>query len=122
MPRVFVYGTLRRGESHAHLLQAARYLGPHVTEPRFTLCDLGQYPAAVSWGVTALHGEVYEIDDALLDRLDEYEEYPAVYERRLIATSHGEAWIYLLKAPPAVACVIMHGDWCRRDELELEFE
>jgi gamma-glutamylcyclotransferase (GGCT)/AIG2-like uncharacterized protein YtfP len=120
MPRVLVYGTLRRGESHAHLLQGARYLGPHVTEARYTLCDLGQYPAAVSWGVTAIHGEVYDLDEALLGRLDEYEEYPAVYDRRLIGTAHGDAWMYLLKAPPAVACVIAHGDWRRRGELELE--
>jgi gamma-glutamylcyclotransferase (GGCT)/AIG2-like uncharacterized protein YtfP len=120
MPRVFVYGTLRKGESHAHLMQGAHYLGPHVTEPRYTLYDLGEYPAAVPGGVTSIHGEVYALDDAQLATLDEYEEYPAVYDRRLIGTAYGEAWIYLLRAPPAVACVIAHGDWRRRAEPEFE--
>jgi gamma-glutamylcyclotransferase (GGCT)/AIG2-like uncharacterized protein YtfP len=120
MQRVFVYGTLRRGESHAHLMQGARYLGPHVTEPRYTLCDLHDYPAAVSWGVTAIRGEVYEVDDDLLRRLDAYEEFPSVYNRRLIHTPYGGAWIYLMLAPPTMACVIGHGDWCRRDQVVLE--
>jgi gamma-glutamylcyclotransferase (GGCT)/AIG2-like uncharacterized protein YtfP len=120
MQRVFVYGTLRRGESHAHLMQGATCLGPHITEPCYTLCDLDEYPAAVSWGVTAIRGEVYEVDDALLRRLDEYEEFPKVYNRRLIHTPYGGAWIYLMLAPPAMACIIAHGDWCRRDRLELE--
>ncbi len=119
MHRIFVYGSLRRGESHAHLLKDAKYLGPHVTEPRYTLCDLGEYPAAVSWGVTAIHGEVYDVDDATLRVLDEYEEFPAVYNRRLISTPYGGAWIYLVMAPPAVTCIIVHGDWCRRDQIDL---
>jgi gamma-glutamylcyclotransferase (GGCT)/AIG2-like uncharacterized protein YtfP len=120
MHRVFVYGTLRRGESHAQLMQGARFLGSHITDPRYTLCDMSEYPAAVSWGATAIHGEVYEVDNALLRRLDEYEEFPEVYNRRLIHTPYGGAWIYLMLAPPAVACVIAHGDWCRRDQVELE--
>jgi gamma-glutamylcyclotransferase (GGCT)/AIG2-like uncharacterized protein YtfP len=120
MQQVFVYGTLRRGESHAHLMQRARYLGPHVTEPRYTLCDMGECPAAISWGTTAIHGEIYEVDNDLLRRLDEYEEFPRIYNRKLIHTPHGGAWIYLMLAPPAMACVIGHGDWCRRDQAELE--
>ncbi|MGH8458615.1 MAG: gamma-glutamylcyclotransferase family protein [Nevskiales bacterium] len=120
MQRVFVYGTLRRGESHAHLMQDAEYLGLHVTEPRYTLCDMGEYPAAVSWGVTSIRGEVYDVDDALLRRLDEYEEFPGVYNRRLVHTPYGGAWIYLILAPPVVSCVIGHGDWCRRDQFDFE--
>lgn len=120
MHRVFVYGTLRRGESHAHMMAGASYLGPHITEPRYTLCDLGEYPAAVSWGVTALRGEVYDVDDSLLRRLDEYEEFPSVYHRRLIPTAYGGTWIYLIITLPAMSCVIGHGDWCQRDKLDLE--
>jgi gamma-glutamylaminecyclotransferase len=120
MHRIFVYGTLRRGESHAHLLNNAEYLGPHLTEPRYTLCDLGDYPAAVSWGVTAIHGEVYDVDDQTLHMLDEYEDFPKLYNRRLIPTPYGGAWMYLVLAPPAVTCIIAHGDWCRRALLELD--
>lgn len=120
MHRVFVYGTLRRGESHASLLSGARYLGGHVTEPRYTLCDLGEYPAAASWGSVAIHGEVYEVSDELLGELDRYEEYPQVYDRRPISTAHGMAWMYLLINVPAVACVIAHGNWCRRNQFDLD--
>jgi len=119
MHRVFVYGTLRRGEAEAPRLRTATYLGRHITEPKYTLCDFEEYPAAVSWGLTQISGEVYEISDELLCELDAYEEYPKVYHRRQIPTAFGTAWIYLMRAPPAVACVIAHGDWCRRDEIEI---
>ena len=120
MPKVFVYGTLRRGESHAQLLREATFLGRYITEPKFTLCDLDEYPAVISWGTTQISGEVYEISDALLQAIDAYEEYPELFSRRQIRTTFGDAWIYLMRAPPALTCVIGHGDWCRRDELELE--
>lgn len=120
MHKLFVYGTLRRGESQAQLLREATFLGRTFTEPKFTLCDLDEYPAAIAWGSTQICGEVYEVSDEQLRAIDAYEEYPEIFTRRQIRTTFGDAWIYLMRAPPALTCVIGHGDWCRRDELELD--
>jgi len=101
--RVFVYGTLLRGEVNHHLLTAARFLGEHRTEPRFTLLVLGAYPGLVARGDTAVQGEVYAVDAAGLRRLDQLEDYPRLYDRRLIPTDHGSAWVYLYRGPRGIA-------------------
>jgi gamma-glutamylcyclotransferase (GGCT)/AIG2-like uncharacterized protein YtfP len=48
--RVFVYGTLRRGEPNHHLLDARMLLRAGRTEPRFTLVSLGAFPAMIDGG------------------------------------------------------------------------
>jgi len=92
---VFVYGTLKRGRSNHRLMRGARLLGTHVTDPRFTLIDLGGYPGAVEGGETAVHGEVYRISTPLLARLDRLEDVPVEYTRQPIASPWGPAWMYL---------------------------
>lgn len=110
-----MYGTLRRGEINHGLLRTARFLGRHRTAARYTLLDLGPYPAALAGGRTALSGELYALSHALLRRLDVLENYPREYTRVLIPTPSGKAWIYLYRRRPAVAVpLIPHGDWRRR--------
>ncbi|MCG6940732.1 MAG: gamma-glutamylcyclotransferase [Thiohalocapsa sp.] len=109
--RVFVYGTLLRGEVNHHLLTDARFLGAHRTEPRFTLLVLGAYPGLIAGGETPVHGEVYAVDAAGLRRLDQLEDYPRLYDRRLIATDHGSAWVYLYRGPRRDRVRLAHGDW-----------
>lgn len=109
--RVFVYGTLLRGESNADVLGDARRLGRHVTAPVYTLYDLGAYPGARPDGLTAIVGEVYAIGPNHLDRLDMLEDYPRLYWRERIDTSFGPAWIYLVNDVPAHALVIADGHW-----------
>jgi len=114
MPRIFVYGTLRRGEANHALLHRARLLGYHCTEPRYTLLDLGSYPGVVEGGHTAIRGEVYELDGPLFARVDELEDYPRLYNRRLIPTSFGLAWLYLYRGPHRRCAPLPSGDWCAR--------
>lgn len=110
--RLFVYGTLRRGECNHTLLGAAPFLGPCRTAGRYTLFNLGRYPAAMVGGRTAIVGEVYALNKALLARLDRLEDYPREYIRACIATPYGPAWIYLYRWPPAPETpVIFSGDW-----------
>ncbi len=113
--RVFVYGTLRRGERNHHVLAGAPRLGRHTTRAEYTLYDTGAYPAATAPGTTAVRGEVYTVDAATFEALDVLEDYPMLYTRRRIETPFGRAWIYLWIAAPNVRWpVIVHGDWCRR--------
>lgn len=106
MPRVFVYGTLKRGEvAHAEYMAEATFLGVAQTPPRYRLVSCGWYPGLVAGGHRAIHGEVYSVDAAQLARLDEFEEVPEWYQRILVELeSFGEVWIYLLHSEHAEGC------------------
>ena len=109
--RVFVYGTLLRGEVNHHLLAGADWHGPHRTAPCFTLYRVGAYPGVVRGGGTAIVGEVYAVDGVGLRRLDRLEDYPLLYDRHLIPTSYGSAWIYLYRGVVSGRPVIVSGNW-----------
>jgi gamma-glutamylcyclotransferase (GGCT)/AIG2-like uncharacterized protein YtfP len=109
---IFVYGTLRRGEYNHRWLGNAPWLGRYRTPGRYTLLNLGQYPAVLAGGHTAIKGEVYTLNKVLLARLDRLENYPEEYLRERIATPYGTAWIYLYRHRPAPDTpVIPSGDW-----------
>jgi gamma-glutamylcyclotransferase (GGCT)/AIG2-like uncharacterized protein YtfP len=108
---VFVYGTLLRGEVNHGLLADAKLLGPHRTEPRFTLYRLGAYPGLAAGGGTAVHGEVYRVTDAGLRVLDQLEDYPRLYDRELIPTPYGRAWVYVYRGRLRDREPIRSGDW-----------
>jgi gamma-glutamylcyclotransferase (GGCT)/AIG2-like uncharacterized protein YtfP len=108
---VFVYGTLLRGQVNHRLLDGARLLGPHRTEPCFTLYGLGAYPGVARGGRTAIAGEVYELDRTGLARLDRLEDYPRLYDRVLIPSPYGRAWIYVYRGLVRDRPVIGSGDW-----------
>lgn len=109
--RVFVYGTLLSGEVNHDLLRDARSLGPHRTPSCFSLYLVGAYPGLVRGGVTAVSGEVYEVDTSSLRQLDRLEDYPILYDRELIRTPYGRAWIYLYRAEVTDRLLIANGDW-----------
>ena len=110
--RVFVYGTLRKGEENHGLLARARMLGTTKADDGYTMIDLGDYPAVISNGKNAVFGEVYEISEDMLKGVDELEECPDYYRRMLIATPYGNAWIYVLaRLPDEYTCEISSGDW-----------
>lgn len=102
--RVFVYGTLMRGEAAHHLLGAADFRGTAALPPRYTLLDCGWYPALVEGGETAVQGEVFDVDHDRLPALDAFEDAPRIYTRtRRPVPGHGEAWIYLMRPEAAAA-------------------
>ncbi|WP_462321094.1 gamma-glutamylcyclotransferase [Halochromatium sp.] len=108
---VFVYGTLLRGEVNHRLLQDAEWVGEHRTEPRFSLLQLGAYPGLIAGGRTAVSGELYRVDQAGLKALDVLEDYPRLYDRRLLATRFGRAWTYLYRGSVRDRTLIPSGDW-----------
>ncbi|MCG7498710.1 gamma-glutamylcyclotransferase [Vibrio sp. Of7-15] len=110
---VFVYGTLREGESNHGLLESSEYLGSCQTLPQFALFDLGPYPAAIL-GKTAIVGEVYRVDILTMANLDQLEEYPKLYDRIKTQTPFGSAWIYLYQNSSELRSVIDSNDWKNR--------
>lgn len=98
---LFVYGTLRRGQS-ADLTRtgAALFVGPDRVSG--TLFSLGGFPGVKLEGETfdadkpAVVGECFLIeDDALTARLDHYEGHPNLFCRKVVKTESGrDAWVY----------------------------
>jgi gamma-glutamylcyclotransferase (GGCT)/AIG2-like uncharacterized protein YtfP len=68
--KLFAYGTLLAGMRLHEMLADAHYLGPAII--RGKLLDLGDYAGLVE-GDAVVTGEIYEIDDPLLERLDQVE-------------------------------------------------
>jgi gamma-glutamylcyclotransferase (GGCT)/AIG2-like uncharacterized protein YtfP len=61
------------------------------------MVSLGGFPALVE-GTDTAQIEVFRVDsDAVGRGLDRLEGYPSFYDRRLIRTSHGDAWIYFMR-------------------------
>jgi gamma-glutamylcyclotransferase (GGCT)/AIG2-like uncharacterized protein YtfP len=71
---IFIYGSLRRGSAGA---MSARFPdSTFVDDARVTgsLYDLGSYPGLLlNQSNSLVTGEVYEVDDELLIKLDEFE-------------------------------------------------
>ena len=121
---ILVYGSLLSGERNHGYLQHAQLIGKGVTLPHFDLLDLGSYPAMVLDGQTAIHGEIYAVDDDTLARLDRLEGHPHYFVRAHITLQWPdelEAWVYVMRreiltAKPRIAS----GDWkARRKEIGL---
>ena len=78
---LFVYGVFLEGEPQHGALARARPLGRVATEATFDLVDLGQEPALVGGGTTAVQGELYEVAAADLAAIDVHHGHPLRYRR-----------------------------------------
>lgn len=113
---IFVYGSLRSGEAAHHHLKTASFLGEMATAARYTLFDLGPYPAVAEGGEHAIRGELYLVDPATLAALDEYEGHPELFRRAAIALADGRtvAGYLMTRARASRGRVVPGGDWRRR--------
>jgi gamma-glutamylcyclotransferase (GGCT)/AIG2-like uncharacterized protein YtfP len=111
--KLFVYGTLLRGEANHALLTGSRFLGEARTEPVFELVSFGEYPAMVRGGSTVVLGEVYEVDAETLAQVDELEEHPHFFRREMVRLEgEGEAFVYVVTRETARGRPrIPSGDW-----------
>lgn len=112
--RVFVYGSLKRGQSNHHWLNGAIYAG-RARLLGAELYSLGSYPMAVlrRGSTQVIHGEVFEVDAEGLDQLDVLEGYPGFYDRQILKLSDGsQAWVYLGRdALVEGRNLVEFGDW-----------
>lgn len=103
---LFVYGSLKRGGRGNRILATQAFLGEAQTEPKYRLIDLGSYPGLVRDEANglAVKGELWEVDDACLAELDDYESIGQLYDRRPIVvpghTGKVETFIYIKDLPP----------------------
>uniref|UniRef100_A0A0L8GR56 Gamma-glutamylcyclotransferase family protein n=2 Tax=Octopus bimaculoides TaxID=37653 RepID=A0A0L8GR56_OCTBM len=112
LERVFVYGTLKRGQPNHFLIEnvtngLAKFIGDATTALRYPLVIASQYniPFLLPFEGKGnfISGEVYDVDGKMLTRLDELEQHPDVYKREKISViSNGNSfmsWCYILQKP-----------------------
>jgi gamma-glutamylcyclotransferase (GGCT)/AIG2-like uncharacterized protein YtfP len=83
---LFVYGTLRRGERNHHELGGSIFLRSVRTARGYAVCHVAGFPALLP-GTDEVSGELFDVDDDLLARLDVFE--GEAYARRLVELADG---------------------------------
>ena len=100
--KVFVYGTLKRGQGNHHVMTDSKGLLIDTTETvkDYVMLNFTAYPGVVEAAKfseaepTTIKGEVYEVPS--LDYLDALEGYPHLYYREEVKLKDGTtAWMYL---------------------------
>lgn len=112
--RIFIYGTLKRGQPNQHWLTNAsngyaKFLCtamsttkmPLIIASRYNIPFLLPFPGQGHY----IRGEIYEIDEKMLHKLDILEDYPGLYNRELqnFETDRGEILsciVYYLRHHP----------------------
>lgn len=121
--KLFVFGSLKKGEWANAKLAGCMFLGKAVSHDSFLMADVG-YPMIVPVdddGGHRVEGEIYEINAAVLAACDRYEGYPSHYtrEEKLFSLDPGdgdpmpatvEAWVYFNHNLPAQAMRVLPAD------------
>ena len=99
MELIFVYGTLRKGFHNHRLLKNSTFIGKGRTKKKYKMTVNGIPFVSEKEGISHIVGEVYEVDEKTLKRLDILESHPDWYERKKvkIILENGkeiEAWLY----------------------------
>ena len=80
--RVFVYGTLKRNNGNHHLLRTgAEFIGIAYTVDPFKMYTVGFPVIRPDPDGKTVAGEVYDVDDQCLKRLDSLEAEGVMYDR-----------------------------------------
>ena len=118
---LFIYGTLMPGLRLEAEMQGARFVGAAQVLGR--LVDVGRYPGFIS-GDGVVTGEVYDVDDAHLARLDGVEDMvpgdraASEYWREEVTVASGplqgqSVQTYVYNRPVDGCTPITHGDYRR---------
>ena len=109
--RLFVYGSLKRGQPHHRELHGARFIGPASTAQAFALREIAGYPALVP-GDRAIAGELYDFTAQRLNELDEFE--GDAYVRQEIRLADGETVLAYLASAPEAGLPLAGSEWPAR--------
>ncbi len=113
---VFVYGTLRRGDARSMSVRFPDSKFIAEAQVSGSLYDLGAYPGLLlNESNSSVLGEVYEVDDETLKKLDDFEA-SSYYWRKQVEISLGAhrkaCWTY--EPDPefySLRTLITSGDW-----------
>jgi gamma-glutamylaminecyclotransferase len=96
---VFVYGSLRQNHSNHRLMGDAHCYGVGRTCDKYAMYITGGYPFVTSTEARyQITGELYAVDDDILDIVDKMEGHPLYYIRREVVIDvegvEYVAWMY----------------------------
>lgn len=102
MEHVFVYGTLLSGLHNHYLLKDSLFIGYFESKQKMSMFCSGIPYVFTRPAKYSIKGEIYEVDDTVLARLDSLEGHPHWYKRSKKWFTNGvlekRAWIYIM--PP----------------------
>src|SRR5258705_12788337 len=113
---VFVYGTLRRGGARAMSIRfpSSKFIADAKVSGK--LYDLGAYPGLLlNESSSLVIGEVYEVDDEILNKLDDFEASSNYWRKQVeisLGTQRRIGWTY--EPNPefySLTTLITSGDW-----------
>lgn len=89
---LFIYGSLKRGQSNHRILADQEYLGDAVTEPRYRIIQLGKYGGLIRDEVAgfAVKGELWAVSACGLAELDDFEMGEGLWARFPVAVAGRE--------------------------------
>ncbi len=90
MKHVFVYGTLMQGERASGMLADGTYKGEFALDD-YALYDLGSFPGIKEQPGECVIGEVYEIPESVIPRMDSYEGEGSLYRRAVVSVRNEES-------------------------------
>lgn len=117
--RIFVYGTLMKGEAnHHHLLNDAEFLGEGTIDG-YEMYDLGNYPG-IKAGTGTVTGEVYKVSPAELAAIDRLEGEGYLYIKTPVNVKMSdskvlETYAYVYNHG-VTGCMKLNGRYTRLDE------
>ena len=115
MPYVFVYGSLRKGFwNYESYLKNSKFIGKGRTKEKYAMyADIIPY-VVENEKISHIVGEVYEVDEETLKRIDCLEGHPDYYRRKKVpiildSGEEVEAWIYFYPEPYGI--LVKSGDY-----------
>jgi gamma-glutamylcyclotransferase (GGCT)/AIG2-like uncharacterized protein YtfP len=113
---VFVYGTLRRGSAQSMSVRFPNSKFIAEAKVNGSLYDLGAYPGLlVNESKSPVTGEVYEVDDETLNRLDDFESSSDYWRKQVELFVGGQrrlGWTYEPNPESySLRTLITSGDW-----------
>jgi len=100
---VFVYGTLMSGHPNNHLLEGLVGVTAVTVDSHYKMQNHGGFPSISKGGNTQVVGEVFEVNQHQLARLDRLENHPNWYKREEVSVTLGNAevvtaWVYIMSS------------------------
>ena len=126
---IFVYGSLLKGFQNNYILENSTFVGEFATVEGYILVGAKSrsFPYVLNRingdASTQIMGELYDVSEDTMNKLDKLEGYPTIYNRKIINITNGVdivcSNIYILENQDLIDeihksdrfLIISHGDW-----------